>query len=593
MKKFILQFTLLVTSFMFAQTDPNAFIIKYKTEAKRLKAIIEIDDKFAGYDFNVNWGDGTTDTNITDDVTHEYATVREFTVSITGVYPALELGGKSTGAPVISVEQWGTNEWLSGEKMFAFIKEFKTINATDIPNFSKATSLKAMFFSCKEFNSDISKWDVSTIKDFSDMFLKTEKFNSPLNDWDVSSAIFMERMFFSSDIFNQPLNDWDVSNVTNMASMFKATIGFSGPSEFNQPLDKWDVSNVTNMRSMFEGADKFNQPLNSWNVSKVTITSDMFSGALKFNQPLDKWDVSNVEVMGGMFAGAESFNQSLNSWNVGKVTEMSSMFSGAKEFNQPLNNWDVSKVISMGGMFSNAEVFNQNINTWDTSSVEELSYIFAEAKAFNQPLDNWDLSNISSVEHDGVFRGATSFDQPLENWYPRQGSGVKNMRLFLSESGMSSENYTKTLIAWSKAPDIIDDSAVEFGLNLEAKGVDYCDEAISAIEILENDLNWFIEHGDIDPDCSGPTLSTNDFSTIADNDTTMYFDYQTNSIAIQTETKAALTVYDLFGREVIVKQIASGISSENLSSLQPALYIVKLKNNGVAGKDKLLKVILN
>ena len=53
-----------------------------------------------------------------------------------------------------------------------------------------------MFFKCINFNSDISKWDVSSVK-------------------------IMERMFYGCKSFNQDISDWDVSFVENIDNMFK------------------------------------------------------------------------------------------------------------------------------------------------------------------------------------------------------------------------------------------------------------------------------------------------------------------------------------------------------------------------------------
>ena len=42
--------------------------------------------------------------------------------------------------------------------------------------------------SAKPFNSDASKWDVSSMTDMHDMVLGTTTFNSGISKWDVSSV---------------------------------------------------------------------------------------------------------------------------------------------------------------------------------------------------------------------------------------------------------------------------------------------------------------------------------------------------------------------------------------------------------------------
>ena len=46
----------------------------------------------------------------------------------------------------------------------------------------------------------------------------------------------MQRMFFGAKEFNQDISNWDVSNVTNMSFMFADAISF------NQDIGNWDVS---------------------------------------------------------------------------------------------------------------------------------------------------------------------------------------------------------------------------------------------------------------------------------------------------------------------------------------------------------------
>ena len=91
------------------------------------------------------------------------------------------------------------------------------------------------------------------------------------------------KLFEGKRDFNSDISRWNVANVTDMRFMF------SKASSFNQPLalESWNVANVTDMRCMFDGASSFNQPLDSWNVASVSHMSYMFAGATSFNQPLD------------------------------------------------------------------------------------------------------------------------------------------------------------------------------------------------------------------------------------------------------------------------------------------------------------------
>jgi surface protein len=161
---------------------------------------------------------------------------------------------------------------------------------------------------CEEngWDSDLNFIDTSLITDMSYLFCDNSEYGYGLGR------------------FNGNISKWDVSSVKNMISMFECA------EKFNQPLNNWDVSNVEDMDYMFSGAFNFNQSLNNWDVSNVEYMEGMFLDAKNFNQPIGNWDVSNVEEMMCMFEGATSFNQPLNNWDVSSVKNMERMFEGSK-----------------------------------------------------------------------------------------------------------------------------------------------------------------------------------------------------------------------------------------------------------------------
>ena len=75
-------------------------------------------------------------------------------------------------------------------------------------------------FSFTNFNGDISRWDVSHVKDTHGMFSGCNKFNCDISRWDVSNVENMDRMFWYCKNFRQNLDTWDVSNVNDMYRMF-------------------------------------------------------------------------------------------------------------------------------------------------------------------------------------------------------------------------------------------------------------------------------------------------------------------------------------------------------------------------------------
>lgn len=364
---------------------PRPFITRWDTTKSGVSENnqIKIDtlEESGEYNYSVDWGDGTTQTQITGDVTHTYDSPGVYTVEISGQFPHFYMAKasvfedgisgelfeeyQSDNQKIISVEQWGTNRWASMHS--AFRNSTLTINATDTPYLMNVQDMSFMF-ACESrfigcvFNQDISTWDVSNVKNMSALFA------CPLNDDNCG--------------FNQDISNWDVSKVESMAAMFYRNVSF------DQDIGHWDVSNVTDMSAMFFQSN-FNRDISTWNVGKVNNMTNMFYGAVKYNQAMANWNVASVTSMAGMFYDATEFNQDIGSWNVGKVRSMGNMFRCRLSqqdctFNQDISAWNVSEVVDMRGMFL-GEVnvkssFDQNIGAWQISQVDKMEGMFTHAK---------------------------------------------------------------------------------------------------------------------------------------------------------------------------------------------------------------------
>ena len=316
-----------------------------------------------------------------------------------------------------------------------FFKDFQSRNITfeEGMKTDNLRNMSYMFSWAKNFNTDISWWDVSGVWDMGALFAGAEKFNQPLKNRDTSKVYSMNYMFDWATAFNQPLTNWDTSNVVTMYRMFyKAT-------SFNSDVSGWDLRKVTKLEAMFAWASSFNQPLTNWKTSnKLKWVNDMFGWASAFNQDLSCLNMENVVTFARMFSSASSFNQPLNGWNTRNVTDMNNMFHWATSFNQPLNNWNTSNVTHTFGMFYEATSFNQDISNWDTSNVKDMHLMFFKATSFNQPLNDWDTHNVKDMR--AMFAWATSFNQPLNDW---KTSNVQNMSAMFDKATSFNQDLSK------------------------------------------------------------------------------------------------------------------------------------------------------
>lgn len=445
-----------------------------------------------------------TDTGVTGDITHTYATPGTYTVSISGAFPRIYFNAGSflpdkDSKKILTVEQWGDVAWTSMRSAFSGC-EFLRINALDAPDLSNVTDMNRMFYYAESFNENINHWDVSNVTDMSELFRDATTFNQPLNAWDVSNVTNMNDMFSFARAFNQDIqfvaggantggDAWNTSNVQDMSSMF------GGAVAFNQPIGNWNVNNVTNMNQMFS-ASGFNQDIGNWNTSNVTDMGGMFNGNTNFNQDIsfksgggnyggDAWNTSLVTNMVTVFGGTQFFNQDIGNWIVDNVNDMRSMFSGAIAFNQDISGWNVSQVDDMSDMFAGAIAFNQDISGWNVSTVRDFNSMFDGATSFNQPIGTWTLNTTFNIDMRNMFESASSFDQDLSGWDVSNLTQAANM---FNNSGLSVSNYDKLLEGWAA-------QAVKSNVSFGAQGIYYC-SAQAARDILTNaPNNWNITDG--------------------------------------------------------------------------------------------------
>jgi len=257
------------------------------------------------------------------------------------------------------------------EKRYGPVAQWKTGDVTSMNSLFKRRKLPQDF--------DISKWDVSNVRDMTSMFERTT-FNGDISGWNVQKVTKMTQMFYDNKKFSGDISNWNTESLTDTVGMF----AYAGA--FNSDLKQWKVDKVTDMHYMFKNAKVFNSDLSKWNVEKVTRMDSMFGGAEKFNGDISKWNVGKVTTMESMFEGATAFNRDLSSWDVGKVTDMTQMFQDAAEFNATISGWDVRNVEDMRYMFLGAKKFNQDIRTWDISKKTRTA-MFKDAKEFSWLLE--------------------------------------------------------------------------------------------------------------------------------------------------------------------------------------------------------------
>ena len=192
-----------------------------------------------------------------------------------------------------------------------------------------------MFYS-SHFTGDISKWNISNVKDSQNIFKgcpiedknkpaikleesfdfnKVNKEKKQVNIFEVLQKELKEHLdkldfnYITDEMYQLLITEkgfYKVYNLTDLTNIVRETVKYFGP---NCNLNWIDVSGVRRMNFLFKDSE-FNGDISEWDVSNVNDMEGIFMDS-DFNGDISKWDVSSVEDMQNMFNGSK-FNGILN-----------------------------------------------------------------------------------------------------------------------------------------------------------------------------------------------------------------------------------------------------------------------------------------
>lgn len=259
-----------------------------------------------GYNYNVSCGNGVTLTGQTGSAVCSYAAAGEYQIRISGAFPRIFFNFTGDKLKVISIDQWGTNEWLNMEHAFDGAENLD-VKATDKPRMGKVVSLAYMFRDAKNLKGVGADWQ-----------------------WDTANVQSLNSTFSGARQFNQDISNWNTAKVTDMDNTF------TNAYEFNQPIQKWDVSKVTTMVAVLAYAKKFNQPIGEWNTARLADALLALAGAEKFDQSLAHWDVRQLTNADGLLNGIKistlNYDATLMAWQGQAVNNNVKLGGGNSKF---------------------------------------------------------------------------------------------------------------------------------------------------------------------------------------------------------------------------------------------------------------------
>ena len=179
---------------------PNdAFIITIKTDNPGSSGDDEFTLPWTGT-YDVDWGDGISDTGLVDTQTHTYASAGTYDVAVTATTGRISFSNIDDKDKLLDIQQWGTCAWTEMNTAFYGCNSLTVVSASDTPNLSSVSSLYFAFSECSSLTSmDVSNWDVSNVSTMEFAFR-----NSPITTLDVSN--------------------WNTQSLTNAAYIFQNAI---------------------------------------------------------------------------------------------------------------------------------------------------------------------------------------------------------------------------------------------------------------------------------------------------------------------------------------------------------------------------------
>jgi surface protein len=286
----------------------DRFIISVKTDNAGTSANNQFTIPWIGT-YDVDWGDGTSDSSVTNTQTHTYASAGTYDVKVTAASGRIRFNNGGDKSKLLDIRNWGACQWTSMESAFRGSGNLDNISAVDIINLTNCTSLQAMFRSSSVSQINTSNWDVSNITSLYQSFAFCSNIQSlDVSSWDVSNVTEMESLFRGITALNTlDVSSWDTSNVGISPSA--ARYVFQDSPNINPDISNW-VLGGNNLDKMLEDADSFDRSLANWDISSTPNLRNFMQNATgmsisNYNATLISWASQNPTPTSCNFGGSQ------------------------------------------------------------------------------------------------------------------------------------------------------------------------------------------------------------------------------------------------------------------------------------------------
>lgn len=302
----------------------------------------------SNYTAIVNWGDGTTDTNLHNGDTHTYTT------SGTYYLKGNVVNGKS-GLPFQAViTKILRHPKIINNPQCSLWTDCSKLIYADVSNFNPslgAKTLEGFLRRCTQLNNDnvigLENLDTSGVTSCKSAFDGAGFTSLDLRNWNMANTISIRAMFASSTtLVDVNCSGWDMSSMSECIDIFLnctslQTINLSNWKNMNKKsyemrnffyncssltsldLTSWDTSTVTSMEKMFCNCSALTniKGIENWDTSNVWSVLEIFKSCTSLSSfpAIENWDLSNCAVFDNMFHKSGCCGTFRPNWNLANI----------------------------------------------------------------------------------------------------------------------------------------------------------------------------------------------------------------------------------------------------------------------------------
>ena len=311
---------------------------------------------------------------------------------------------------VLDITNFNTKNVANMHKMFSRCEnltklDLSSYNTINVKNMSK------MFAMCKTLKLlDLSSFNVENVTDMNGMFLGCENLKT-INflKFNTIKTIDISNLFSGCySLTSLPdISKWDVSNVKNMSFLF------SGCSflENIPDISKWNTINIENISGLFyECSSLISIPdISKWNTKNLNNMSHLFNGcsSLKSLPDISKWYTGNIKNMSFLFSKCALLISvpDISKLITEEVEDMSYMFYNCSSLNSipEISKWNTSNTRNLSHMFYGCSKIKKlpDISKWNTNKCQDISFMFYDCFSLKNVPDifKWNCKNVVNYEN--------------------------------------------------------------------------------------------------------------------------------------------------------------------------------------------------